>query len=160
MDHITHRRLENEFKRIRHLRTNNPFCRICAKDLIWARYENHHCDLRVNSSDQIFICEDCHRELHAMLNDFPRIPANVPRSRHRLIHMARGQIVIARLSEKKWGEVEDWLLNLVELPPAQDAANDCVEGDEDDGTDAPFERPDVIASLEARFGSPNEGPRK
>jgi hypothetical protein len=157
MEDEEHRRLSNEFKRIRHLRTNNPFCRICGKDGLWARYDNHHPDLRANSSDTIFTCEDCHRELHAMLNEFPRIPSNVPKSRHRLIHMARGQIAIARLSQKKWGEIEQWLLNVVDLPPATEAVND---NGEDEEADERFERPDVIADLEARFGDQNKGSSK
>ncbi len=81
-----------------------------------------------------------------MLNDFPRIPSNVPKSRHRLIHMARGQIAIARLSQKKWGEIEDWLLNVVDIPGEPDAAND---NGEDDEIDEAFQRPEAIADLEA-----------
>jgi hypothetical protein len=140
------RRLESEFKRIRHLRTNNPFCRICGKSMIWARYERHHPDLRANSPDQIFICEDCHRELHAMLNDFPRIPSNVPKSRHRLI-----------LSQKKWAEIEEWLLNVVDLPDEPNAAND---NGEDDEVDEAFQRPDVIADLEAWLDRQDGGSSK
>jgi hypothetical protein len=157
MDDIEHRRLASEFKRIRHLRTNNPFCRICGKCLLWARYDHHHPDLKVNSPDTIFICEDCHRELHAMLNDFPRIPSNVPKARHHLIHMARGQRVIARLSDKKWGEIEEWLLNEVDLPPPPEAVND--NGKDEEADDA-FERPDVIADLEARFDNQDKGNSK
>ena len=149
MEDEEHRRLANEFKRIRHLRTNNPFCRICGKALLWARYEHHHPDLRVNSPDTIFTCEDCHRELHAMFNDFPRIPSNVPKERHRLIHMARGQISIARLSQKKWGDIEAWLLNTIDLPPAPEVAND----NEPPGEAEDEYRPSAdIGELDERFG--------
>ena len=148
-----HRRLANEFKRIRHLRTNNPFCRICGKALLWARYEHHHPDLRVNSPDTIFICEDCHRELHAMLNDFPRIPSNVPQSRHRLIHMARGQIAIARLSQKKWGDIEQWLLNTIDLPPTPEAENDNDPG----GGEDQYSPSADMEALDKKFGDVGNG---
>lgn len=158
MNDHDHRRLSNEFKRKRHLRTNNPFCQICGKDNIWSPYEMHHPDLKHNSPDKMRICQDCHKELHVMLNEFPRIPTNVPKSRHRLIHMARGQIAIARLSLKKWGEIEEWLLNVIDLPQEPEAANDDAEIDDDDGeADQHVDRPEVFAELEARLAKIDAG---
>jgi hypothetical protein len=152
MDEKKERNAASLFKRIRHLRTNNPFCRICGKALLWAKYQSHHVDLKANSPDQLFICEDCHTEIHAMLRDFPRIPSDVPKSRHRLIHMARGQIAIAKLSQKKWEDVAEWLLNTIDLPADVANDNEDVKDQEED-----FERPDIIADLEARFGENNDG---
>lgn len=87
-----------------------------------------------------------------MLKEFPRIPSNVPKSRHRLIHVARGQIVLARLSLKKWGEIEEWLLNVIDLPPAPEAANDDdFEADNDDEAAPHVDNADTFAALEARL---------
>ena len=151
MDEQTQRRSAAEFKRRRHLRTGNPFCRICGKSHLWANYHRHHTDLRAHSPDMIFICEDCHNEVHAMLRDYPPIPANVPESRHSLIHMARGQMAIARLSLKKWAEMEQWLLNDIDLPPAP-ATNDNGSGG-DGGAGSVPGQPSIMAMLDAQWGS-------
>ena len=81
-----------------------------------------------------------------MLREYPAIPAAIPESRHRLIHMARGQMTIARLMLKKWGEVEDWLLSQIDLPPLMNGASDSG------GLEEPSETSDAMVRLEARFG--------
>lgn len=89
-----------------------------------------------------------------MLREYSSIPANVPENRHALIHMARGQMAIARLSLKKWGDMEQWLLNVIDLPPSP-ASNDN-DGDDNGGGDAPAGPPgdpSVMAALDAKFGS-------
>ena len=80
-------REQRKAKRLRTLRTSNPFCRVCGKYKWWCRYESHHVDgHHLIDDDQILICLDCHNEVGEMIKDVEPVPPDMDPARAELIY--------------------------------------------------------------------------
>lgn len=91
-----------KFKRIRTMRTANPFCATCGERRWWVRYELHHIAGRKYSEELIRLCLNCHDWISMMQKLLPPMPEGCDPRRARLIAtLEGGALLLARAAENQ-----------------------------------------------------------
>lgn len=107
-----------KFKRIRTMRTANPFCATCGERRWWVRYELHHIAGRKYSEELIRLCLNCHDWISMMQKFIPPMPEGGDPRRATLIATHEGVALLLDLSAATHREMADILRGVPGILPA------------------------------------------
>lgn len=113
-----------KFRRLRTLRTANPFCATCGERRWWVPYELHHIAGRKNSDLTIRLCLNCHNGISLMQTRLTSLEDHPDPRRAELIAQLEGGALLHDLAAEKHREAADMLRGLPDVIPSASSADD------------------------------------